>query len=241
MPDCTLVSVTDAKKLIRAEYNSVSSAELSAAAIEIVEEYHDTYPADYVIRTEPTAGSLVSVDDSVRFVLVVSKGRKISNTTVPELEGLTLADAKKRILNAKLALGKIYYEESAVVGAGRVMKAGHAAGETVAQDITSIDLWVSIGSAAGSELVPDIPTTPKTEPDTTHTGTTGDSGHGNAGNTGSTEKTEKTETDTPQKDPELVVDNTGNAAGTGENTGTENPDASSDIAGLLDMRNSDEN
>lgn len=115
------------------------------------------------------------------------------------------------------------------------MKAGHAAGETVAQDITFIDLWVSIGSAAGSELVPDIPTTPKTEPDTTHTGTTGDSGHGNAGNTGSTEKTE---TDTPQKDPELVVDNTGNAAGTGENT---NPDASSDIAGLLDMRNSDEN
>ena len=241
MPDCTLVSVTDAKKLIRTEYNSVSSAELSADAIEIVEEYHDTYPADYVIRTEPTAGSLVSVDDSVRFVLVVSKGQKITNTTVPELEGLTLADAKKRILNAKLALGKIYYEESAAVGAGRVMKAGHAAGETVAQDITSIDLWVSIGSAAGSELVPDIPTTPKTEPDTTHTGTTGDSGHGNAGNTGSTEKTEKTEIDTPQKDPELVVDNTGNAAGTGENTGTENPDASSDIAGLLDMRNSDEN
>lgn len=43
MPDCTLVSVTDAKKLIRTEYNSVSSAELSADAIEVVEEYHDTY------------------------------------------------------------------------------------------------------------------------------------------------------------------------------------------------------
>ena len=238
MPDCTLVSVTDAKKLIRAEYNSVSSAELSADAIEIVEEYHDTYPADYVIRTEPTAGSLVSVDDSVRFVLVVSKGRKISNTTVPELEGLTLSDAKKRILNAKLALGKIYYEESAVVGAGRVMKAGHAAGETVAQDITSIDLWVSIGSAAGSEMVPDIPATPEIDPSgTSHTGATGDSGHENTGNTG------KTETDTPQKDPEHTADNTQNASGTGENTqtGTENPDASSDIAGLLDMRNSDEN
>ena len=124
------------------------------------------------------------------------------------------------------------------------MKAGHAAGETVAQDITSIDLRVSIGSAAGSKMVPDIPATPEIDPSgTSHTGATGDSGHGNAGNTGSTEKTEKTETDTPQKDPELVVDNTGNAAGTGENTqtGTENPDALSDVKGLLDRRDSDEN
>ncbi len=252
MPDCTLFYVTDAKKVIRSEYNSVSSAELAADAISVVEEYHDTYPADYVIRTEPAAGAVVEVGADTHFTLYVSRGQKISNTTVPELEGLTLAAAKKRILDAKLALGKIYYEESAAVGAGLVMKASRAKGETVAQTVTSIDLWVSIGSKDAVLTEPEVPE----QPDSGHTGNAGNTGNtdhtGNTGNTGKTDKTDKTEkTETPSPDAGHTPENAGSeqnpdagqspdtdgTAGTGETGGN---GASSDIAGLLDMRNSDE-
>ena len=168
------------------------------------------------------------------------------------MEGLTLAAAKKRILDAKLALGKIYYEESAAVGAGLVMKASRAKGETVAQTVTSIDLWVSIGSKDAVLTEPEVPE----QPDSGHTGNAGNTGNtdhtGNTGNTGKTDKTDKTEkTETPSPDAVHTPENAGSeqnpdagqspdtdgTAGTGETGGS---GASSDIAGLLDMRNSDE-
>ncbi len=244
MPDCTLLSVADAKKLLRSEYNAISASELSEDAVEIIEEYHDTYPADYVIRTTPAAGEVTEVDSTTRFKLYVSKGQKIANTTVPTLEGLTLADAKKSILNAKLALGKIYYEESAAVGAGLVMKASRTPGETVAENVTSIDLWVSIGSkdAIVTEPEPDVPDTGNTG-NTGHngnTGTTGNNGHtgsnANTGNTGTTEPNTGNTGSEPAPDSGSTGENTGS---TGENTG-DTGNASSDIAGLLDMRNSDD-
>ncbi len=146
MPNLALMFVTDAKKILRAEVAKSAIGELSAEAITVVEEFHDTYPADYVIRTEPAADDTVSLDGELRFTLYVSKGQKISTTTVPELEGILIDQAKKRILNAKLALGKVYYEESDTVEAGVVIKSSHKKGEVAAQSITAVDLWVSIGS-----------------------------------------------------------------------------------------------
>ena len=236
MPDCTLIFLTDAKKLIRSEVNALTVNELSADAIQVVEEYHDTYPAEYVIRTEPAAGALVKLSDDLQFTLYVSKGQKISNTVVPDLEGMKLADAKQAILSSKLALGKIYYEESDTVGAGLVMKASHSKGETVAQGITAVDLWVSIGSSK-----PALP-----EPSDTA---------GNAGSAGNQpaapsvpslpDNTGETVTEKP------AADNPPSAGASGENpdsdrsetqipsSETVGTDAPQDIAGLLDMRNAD--
>ena len=147
-------------------------------------------------------------------------------------------------MNAKLALGKIYYEESAAVGAGLVMKASRTSGETVAENVTSIDLWVSIGSkdAIVTEPEPDVPDTGNTG-NTGHngnTGTTGNNGHtgsnANTGNTGTTEPNTGNTGSEPAPDSGSTGENTGS---TGENTG-DTGNASSDIAGLLDMRNSDD-
>ncbi len=165
MPDCTLLHMSDAKRVIRNEVNSIMVKEISTDAIKVVEEYHDTYPADYVIRTEPAAKEVITLSDTPVFTLYVSKGRKISNTVVPELEGLTLDEAKRSILSSKLALGRIYYEESAAVKSGNVIKASHTKGEVVASGITSVDLWVSTGSPfAVPEVTPPAVQTPVTPP-----------------------------------------------------------------------------
>ncbi len=147
MPDCELMHQSDAKKIIRTELSAAMTSEFPLSSIKVVEEYHDSYPAEYVIRTEPAADELVKVSDDLEVTLYVSKGQKISSTLVPTLEGLTLDEARRAIINSKLALGKIYYEESDTVGAGVVIKASHSAGELAAQGITAVDLWVSIGSS----------------------------------------------------------------------------------------------
>lgn len=153
MPDCTLMHVNTAKALILSEIKSVTGGE-APDMIKVVEEYHDSYPADYVIRTEPTANSAANLENLTEITVFVSKGMKIANTKVPDLEDVKLDDAKRKILESKLALGRIYYEENAVVPAGYVIKASRAGGEIAASGITSIDLWVSIGT---TEIVPEIP------------------------------------------------------------------------------------
>ncbi|MGN1122577.1 MAG: PASTA domain-containing protein, partial [Eubacteriales bacterium] len=230
MPDCTLIFLTDAKKLIRSEVNALTVNELSADAIQVVEEYHDTYPAEYVIRTEPAAGALVKLSDDLQFTIYVSKGQKISNTVVPDLEGMKLADAKQAILSSKLALGKIYYEESDTVGAGLVMKASHSKGETVAQGITAVDLWVSIGSSkpalsepsdtagnAGNQ--PAVPSLPDNTGETVTEKPAADN-LPSAGASGENPDSDRSETQIPSS----------------ETVGTDTPQ---DIAGLLDMRNAE--
>lgn len=252
MPDCTLMFVSDAKKVIRTEANALLVSELPSEAIEVIEEYHDTYPADYVIRTEPAAGELINLSEDVSFKLYVSKGQKISNTVVPELEGKKLDDAKRSILSAKLALGRVYYEESETIGAGLVIKASHSAGEVVAQGITSVDLWVSIGSSKA----PVVPETPITD-DNSVTGTQNSSDNSNENNsapensaaaenpssadsedTNSSENTDTADSsESEQKDD--AQDNSDEASSANDNGETLSENAE-DIAGLLDMRNSDD-
>ena len=245
MPDCTLQFVTDAKKIIRSDVNALTVTELPADAIQVVEEYHDSYPAEYVIRTEPAAGSVVQLSGETHFTLYVSKGQKISNTVVPELEGLKLAEAKQKILSAKLALGKIYHEESAAVGAGLVMKASHAPGETVAQGITAIDLWVSIGSSEPivAEPQPTVPPVGETVSGSNENPDQTDASSGNQNGDAGTAGSETPEQNpiaqpevpdtpvSPEPEPDPVPETPVNP---------EEPTPPDDVAGLLDMRNADE-
>ncbi len=163
MPDCTLLYVSNAKKLLQAQFASQTVAGLSDDAIRVVEEYHDTFPADYVISTEPEAGAVLALDGTVSIVLHVSKGQKITNVAVPELEGELYEEARRRLVSANLSLGRVYYEESKDVEAGVVIKAGKTAGELVAQGITAVDLWVSIGSKDAP--VPELPPQPPVPPE----------------------------------------------------------------------------
>ena len=214
MPDCTLLHLSNAKRIIRNTVNSLTVNELSVDAIKIVEEYHDTYPAEYVIRTEPAAGSVIALtEETQEFTIYVSKGRQISNTVVPELLGLNLDEAKRNIVSSKLALGRIYYEESDSVPAGTVIKASHAKGETVAVGITSVDLWVSIGSYVYNPVMDNNEENTDAEIDNTdHIPSQSDS----------------EDEDTTGSDEEK------NSESTTENNTVE------DIAGLLEMRNSED-
>lgn len=253
MPDCTLLFVSDAKKIVRGEVNTFTVNELPTDAIQVVEEYHDTYPADYVIRTEPAAGELVPLNDNMQITLYVSKGQKISNTVVPELEGRKLDDAKRLIVSSKLALGKIYYEESAVVDAGVVIKASHSKGEVVAQGITAIDLWVSIGSSVVLPH-PDENETQQTTPPTVQQHPEQPSAQGSQSGTTNPPSEPNHEQNNPPSDNNTTTTNDQPSAGGNEppqpSAPDENGDAqqndpapiagADDIAGLLDMRNGEE-
>ena len=146
VPDCTLMHINNAKTAITSALSRYSNIDVGLDTIKVVEEYHDTYPADYVIRTEPAANIVVSLSPMPEFTVYVSKGQQLSNTIVPVLEGLTLEQAKRSIVSSKLALGRIYYEQSSSVPTGHIIKASHVAKEVVASGITSVDLWVSTGS-----------------------------------------------------------------------------------------------
>ncbi len=164
MPDCTLLNESDAKKVIRREVSQLSSKQLGADQIEVIEEFHDSYPAGYVIRTEPAAGDVVTLTDDVSYKLYVSKGRKAQSVVVPALKDKTLEDAKRAIISANLAIGQINYEESTRVYAGVVIRASHLEGELVPGGMTAVDLYVSMGP--GPEQTPVVhPISPDNTPD----------------------------------------------------------------------------
>lgn len=153
MPDCTLLNEADAKTRIRTEYKTTAADVLAADAIQTVEEFHDTYPAGYVIRTEPAAGELVSTENA-SFVLYVSKGQELKQTPVPDVTGLELDHAKRSILTANLALGEVHYEYSTTVEAGKVIRTSPQAGEVAVEASTAIELWVSLGMGQESQTPP---------------------------------------------------------------------------------------
>lgn len=230
MPDCTLMYVNDAKRLISSEVNLMTSEELSSDAIEVVEEYHDSYPADYVIRTSPEGGDIVKLTGDIKFTVYVSKGQKISNTTVPLLEGKKLDEARRSIISAGLSLGRINYEESKTVGPGLVIKASKEEGETAAKGITMIDLWVSIGSEEyfknQNEIAQSETTYVGYDPDNHSISTRIDNrGNENAGSDSTNQG----------GNGELQTE-----SGNNESTGSGESDIG-DIAGLIGMRNGEDN
>ena len=161
MPNCTLLSVNEAKKMIRTQIGSRMLTEFAESSIKIVEEYHDTYPADYVIRTEPAYGDTVVLDGSAVFTLYVSMGQEGATTVVPALVGKTYDEARRALVEANLSIGRITYEKSEEYDTGKVIRASLEEGSSVAQKVTSVDLWVSSGKPEPEEE-PKTPETPET-------------------------------------------------------------------------------
>ena len=202
MPDCTLLNESDAKKLIRREVSQLSSKQLGTNQLDVIEEFHDSYPAGYVVRTEPAAKDLVTLTDDVSFKLYVSKGRKVESVTVPELKDKTLEDAKRALVSANLAIGEINYEESNRVYSGVVIRASHLEGEQVPGGMTAVDLYVSMGPGPKQPVVHPISPDNTPEPD---------------------DKSEDTSSGETTQDSTETSDN-----------------AMEDLAGLLDLRNSED-
>lgn len=88
------------------EYREAQN-ELESASLKwkIEKEFNAEVPANYVIRTDPEAGTEVKIDTEV--TIYVSKGAEMKTVKVPNLVGKTETDAQKLLSDSKLVLGNI--------------------------------------------------------------------------------------------------------------------------------------
>lgn len=88
------------------------TAELSSQGIDTLTKgkFDDATPVNTIISTTPPAGSEVGAGEVV--TIFFSLGKKETVVTVPDLKGVTPADAKTIIENLGLKMGQITYDES---------------------------------------------------------------------------------------------------------------------------------
>lgn len=116
----------------------------------LVEEYSEEIEKNFVIRTEPEAGTAVTADTTV--TIFVSKGRELLEVTVPNVIGMTENEAIQTFLNAGLVVGDIVPVES-VYPVGQVVFQEIPADSLVLEE-TPINIQISKGSEQA--LVPDL-------------------------------------------------------------------------------------
>lgn len=122
------------------------------AAINKLTDLGLTYTRDYqysndvaegcVISMSPEAGASAKKGDSI--ALVVSRGREIIQVTIPDVRGMSEADAKSTIEQSGLQVANVTSEYSDNVDEGDIISQSPEPGQTVEQG-TSIDLVVSSG------------------------------------------------------------------------------------------------
>lgn len=91
-------------------FNSVKSDYSGQFEFKYVRVEDQHVPADYVIRTEPAAGSEVEPNQVI--TVFVSKGCTVSITTIPYICEMSVQAARQTLLENGLVLGNIEYEES---------------------------------------------------------------------------------------------------------------------------------
>lgn len=114
-----------------------------------VEEADDYIPAGHVIRTEPAAGTVLKVGESV--TLVVSGGQTIDEVPVPNYKGMTEGEVRSALKNDGFELGRVTREYSESVEAGCVIShtPNYIEGkETKVHKGTKFNLVISLGAKA---------------------------------------------------------------------------------------------
>lgn len=100
-----------------------------------------------VIRTDPEAGETVSEGDTV--TLYVSSG--VETSTVPQLEGMSLADAERALTAAGLELGTVIQRNDKSIAADTVISASEKEAAEVAPG-TVVNLVVASGKVTLTDL-----------------------------------------------------------------------------------------
>ncbi|MFM6978366.1 MAG: Stk1 family PASTA domain-containing Ser/Thr kinase, partial [Micrococcales bacterium] len=112
-----------------------------------VYEPSETIPLDQIISTDPVAGTKVPENTSI--TVKVSSGA--ASVLMPELKGMTEAQARQALIDVKLALGTITQENSATVVAGQVTATDPMVGSSVIPGAV-VNLVISNGKV----MVPDV-------------------------------------------------------------------------------------
>lgn len=117
--------------------------ELKNADIKIEYVYDEDAEINTIIRQSPLSGSKISNGD--KLTLYVSKGEEENTwTLVPNVTGVSEAEARKRLKDADLKIGNVVYASDDTVPAGMVIKQGIGAGEQVEKDYV-VNIIVSNG------------------------------------------------------------------------------------------------
>ena len=127
---------------------AITGAGLTVGAV--TNDYSPTVESGRVISSDPKAGQ--SINHSSAVALVVSKGRRPA--TVPDVKGMTVADATAALQKAGLVLGTTTEDYSDSVESGKVISSNPAAGASGSFYGDSVSIVVSKGSEMVT--VPDV-------------------------------------------------------------------------------------
>ena len=108
----------------------------------------DTVPEDEVISQNPTAGTEVSENSTVR--LFVSAGP--TAVTVPDLKGLTVQEAQSQLSDQGLEVGTVEEVDDPDTEQGKIIDSNPGAGTSVAPK-TKINVRVGTGKVAVPNVV----------------------------------------------------------------------------------------
>ena len=136
VPDVTGIGKSEAE-------TEPANAGLSLGTVD--EEHSETVPAGVIISQSPSAGSTVDEGSSVS--VVVSIGPPPQEVEVPDLGGMSQADAEAELADAGLSVGTVAEEESESFDEGHVIRHDPSAGEMVPED-SPVDLVISSGTDA---------------------------------------------------------------------------------------------
>lgn len=95
-----------------------------------VDSVANATPKGTALATRPAAGVTRSPSESI--VLLVSSGP--ANTSIPDVTGLTVPEARERLFSAGLTVGRIMTERSEGLPDGRIIRQRPAAGGLSAKD-----------------------------------------------------------------------------------------------------------
>ena len=118
--------------------------------VNVAETYNADVPAGQVVSQNPTAGSKVKEQRLV--TIYVSKGGE--EIEMPDLTGLSKADAEAQLKKMGLKLGSVY-EKYSNEEAGTVIKQDPKAGTKISRGQT-VDITVSKGKQSHKVSVPDV-------------------------------------------------------------------------------------
>ena len=105
-------------------------------------EYSDDVEKDKVIKTDPEGGTKAAKGSKV--IVTVSNGSEKKEVEVPNLGGLTEAQARDSLSSKKLSAGNVTHANSDSVAAGMVISQNPSRGTTVTEG-DSVDFVISDG------------------------------------------------------------------------------------------------
>ncbi len=89
------------------------------ASIEVRRAYDGSVDKDLIVRSAPSAGTVISREVAVR--LIVSDGPRPTHAAAPNLVGDMLSEAKEKIRENGLKVGAIQYKHASVASPGSVI------------------------------------------------------------------------------------------------------------------------